>query len=110
MQDLDQVLRGFGFARIHPGILAQDVKPNLAFHDLDQQAVHGATAGGDLLENVRAFLFFLDGLADALELPLYAVHPDQQSFFFMRGVGQGDFPPLTYYTQYSTKERREIFY
>src|SRR5437660_4274880 len=75
VQYFDKALGRLRFARIHLGVPAQHVKPNLAVDDLDEQTVDGSAASSDLLENSGAFLLLFDRDTDTLELTLKAIHP-----------------------------------
>ena len=100
MQDSDQAFGGAGFAGIDFRIAAEYVEADFAVDDFDEQAVDGTAASGDLLQDIGAFAFFLDGSTDALQLTLQAIDPGEQLLFFGGGMGHG-IPSLTYYTQYS---------
>jgi hypothetical protein len=86
VQYLDEVFGGAGLAGIDLGILAQDVKTNLAVDNFDEQGIDGTAAGRDLLEHAGAFLFVLDGNANAFELALDAIDACQQFLFFHSSV------------------------
>ena len=51
MKNFNQVFGGARFAGIYFGGLAEDVVADFAVNDFDQQAVHSATAGRDLLQH-----------------------------------------------------------
>src|SRR5271154_1088248 len=100
MEDFHQAFSGLRFAGADLRILAQHVKFDFTFNDLNQQTVHGSSAGSDLLQYVCAFPFFLDGLTNALQLPLDSIHANEKLLLLFDGVRHTG-SSLTYYTQYS---------
>src|SRR6476661_7336425 len=87
MQYLHEAFGGLRLARVHFGILAQNMKANLSVDDLDKEAIDGATARSDLLQNTSAFLFLFDRHTDSFQLTLKAIYSRQQLLLFFRRMG-----------------------
>src|SRR5579863_5800467 len=87
MENLDEILGGAGFAGIDFGGFAENVETDFAVDDFDQQAVDGAAAGGNLLQDGGALAVFLERRADAFDLAFDAVDASQELAAFLHGMG-----------------------
>jgi len=86
MHDLDEF-----FSRRHPGVVTvgpriDHVLANVVFDHFRNEPVHGASAGGGLLQNIGAFLAGFDGTLDRLDLTPQASDPIQEFGFLFGDV------------------------
>jgi hypothetical protein len=86
MHDLDEF-----FGRRHPRVVAvgpriDHVLANVVLDDFRNKPIHGASAGGGLLQNIGAFLAGLDGTLDRLYLTAQASDPIQKFGFLFGDV------------------------
>jgi hypothetical protein len=65
------------------------MKAQVSFDELGHEAIEGAAAGGDELEDVLALAFAFEGAFDRFDLTLNAADAGQGSFLVFGGVGQG---------------------
>src|SRR5579859_184437 len=99
VHDVDQLLAGV--AHLFGGVLVdrhQMAADMILEHDR-QEPVHGAAAGGDLLEDVDAAGFLLDGSFDRVELAAQAADSVEKLLLLlsdMSHAGKILYPPMVY--------------
>jgi len=86
MQYLDKIVRGSRLLGINLRTAIQNVKSDFALHDFHQQAINGPPTRSNLLEHILASRVFFNCFANALQLPLNSVYPNQQLLLLARSV------------------------
>jgi hypothetical protein len=86
---IDQLGRPLGPLRIWLVGRINHVVADVVLHQLDREAVHGATDGGDQHQHVRAAELGFQGPLDRLDLPLDPADPGQELRLFLDRVGHG---------------------
>jgi hypothetical protein len=77
VNDLDQLRRSLGVERLRILGGVDEMSADVILDHLHQQAVDRATAPGDLMHDLRATSFAVEGALNGFDLPANAAHPVQ---------------------------------
>jgi len=75
--NLDELLLGVACMAVFGRLRLDEVRSDVVFKDDREEAVHGTSATGDLLQYVHASLLFLERTFDGINLATNATHAIQ---------------------------------
>src|SRR6185437_3232642 len=86
-QGADEVVGRAGLFVGGTAVLGEDVETDVAINHLGHERIHGAAAGGDVVQHFRAFIIAVQRLFNRSHLALDAVDAVEEALLLVFGVG-----------------------
>ena len=102
-QSGNEIIGGTSLLVCNPLVDGKNVEPDMTLDHFRHQRVHGATAGRDIVKNLGALSFLLEGFLNCPDLTLDSPDTVQQPLFLFEGVCHKDLLKIPCRQKTSTK-------